>query len=195
MALVLKTFISGNLIKSSEVNSNFSLINAELFALDNTNIAPAAGIVDTKLAQITTGSKVHGSSIVTESIEHVVGAFGWFLEGTQTIADQQAATNIVSANLTVVDCKMYCVTAPTGTGSLEIDIQYKRAAGGWTSLFTTLPQILVTTNVDDGLHVLDDPVPTLQSDDLLRFNVEDVGGTEPGQDLTVILTCSQAVPQ
>jgi hypothetical protein len=66
MALVTKTytFVAGTTIVASEHNTNldtlFNLVNGNI---DNANIKASAGIVDTKLAQITTASKVHGTSI------------------------------------------------------------------------------------------------------------------------------------
>lgn len=50
--------------KSSEVNTDFNTIYSEFNGnIDNDNIKSSAAIVDTKLAQIATASKVHGSSI------------------------------------------------------------------------------------------------------------------------------------
>jgi hypothetical protein len=49
------------------------LTNANLL-ITNAKISPTAGIVDTKLAQITTASKVHGSSIT--GLANVVGGAG-----------------------------------------------------------------------------------------------------------------------
>jgi hypothetical protein len=194
MALTLKTFVSGQLIVAAEMNSNFGLVNTELFSLDNDNIAGGAGIVDTKLAQITTGNKVDGSAIVAASIDAVIGSFGWFLDGTQLVADHQGPTQIVGADVTATDCKMYINTAPTDA-SVEVDIEKKRGAGDWTTIFTTLPKIISSANTDDDGHVFDATEKVFQADDLLRLNVDIVGSTEEGQNLTVILTCSQKVPQ
>ncbi len=66
MALVSKpfTFSAGAVIVASEHNSNFdTLYNLVNGAIDNANISPSAAIVDTKLAQITTISKVASSAI------------------------------------------------------------------------------------------------------------------------------------
>lgn len=68
MGLVSKdfTFSTGATILASEHNSNydtlFNLVNGNV---DNANIKANAGIVDSKLAQITTASKVSGSALTS----------------------------------------------------------------------------------------------------------------------------------
>ena len=65
IALVTKpyTFSAGGTIIAAEHNSNFDVLYALVNGnIDNANIKSSAGIVDTKLAQITTASKVSGAS-------------------------------------------------------------------------------------------------------------------------------------
>ncbi len=58
------TFVAGAIIVASEHNTNFDTIyNAFNGNIDNANIAGGAGIVDTKLAQITTANKVGGDAL------------------------------------------------------------------------------------------------------------------------------------
>ena len=66
MSLISKpfTFSAGGTIVAAEHNSNFDTIyNAFNGNIDNANIGASAAIVDTKLAQITTASKVAASAI------------------------------------------------------------------------------------------------------------------------------------
>lgn len=66
MALITKTntFSAGDTIVASEHNDNFDTIYNEFNgSTDNANIKSGAAIADTKLAQITTASKVHFSAI------------------------------------------------------------------------------------------------------------------------------------
>ena len=66
MSLINKpnTFTVGATIIASEHNSNFDTIYNDYNGnIDNNNLAPGAGIVDTKLAQITTASKVDVSAL------------------------------------------------------------------------------------------------------------------------------------
>lgn len=70
MALVTKTytFVAGTTIVASEHNTNldtlFNLVNGNI---DNANIKASAGIVDSKLAQITTAGKVSGAALTSLS--------------------------------------------------------------------------------------------------------------------------------
>ena len=66
MAIISKpnTFSAGAVIIAAQHNSNFDTIYADYNGnIDNTNIVAAAGIVDTKLATITTANKVNVSAI------------------------------------------------------------------------------------------------------------------------------------
>lgn len=68
MALVTKnyTFTAGTTILSSEINSNYDVIfNDYNGNITNANIAVGAAIADSKLAQITTASKVSGAALVS----------------------------------------------------------------------------------------------------------------------------------
>lgn len=66
MGVIVKpnTFSAGATILAAEHNDNFDTVYECVNGnIDNANIKAAAGIVDTKLAQITTAQKVHGSSL------------------------------------------------------------------------------------------------------------------------------------
>jgi hypothetical protein len=66
MGLVQKdnVFTAGNTILAVEHNENYdTLYNLVNGNIDNANISASANIVDTKLTQITTASKVNGSAI------------------------------------------------------------------------------------------------------------------------------------
>lgn len=61
---VPNTFTTGATIVASEHNSNFSTITNDYNGnITNANIAAAAAIIDSKLAQITSGGKVSGAAI------------------------------------------------------------------------------------------------------------------------------------
>lgn len=70
MALIVipNVFTVGAVIVASQHNSNFSIIYSDYNGnVDNTNLSASAGIVDTKLAQITTAGKVSGAALTTLS--------------------------------------------------------------------------------------------------------------------------------
>lgn len=66
MGLITKpnTFATGATVLAAEHNANFdtvyNLVNGNI---DNANIKASAAIIDTKLAQLTTASKVHGTAL------------------------------------------------------------------------------------------------------------------------------------
>ena len=58
------TLVTGATITAAEHNDNYDTIYNDYNGnITNVNLSATAGIVDTKLAQITTASKVHGSSL------------------------------------------------------------------------------------------------------------------------------------
>lgn len=68
MGLITKpyTFSNGATIVAAEHNDNFdTLYNLVNGNIDNANVKASAGIVDTKLAQITTGGKVSGAALTS----------------------------------------------------------------------------------------------------------------------------------
>ena len=70
MALITKpnTFTVGATIIASEHNDNFDTVYNEFNGnINNANIKAGAGIVDTKLAQITTPSKISGAALTSIS--------------------------------------------------------------------------------------------------------------------------------
>lgn len=186
MALSLYTFVPGTKIESSPVNANFSAINAELFDLKNDNIANDAAIVDTKLAQISTADKVNGSALVSETLDAVVGAITWYIGGTLATGTGQGPILLAHCNLTIVEAYAVVRTAPTGT-DLNIDIN----KGGVTIFSGTFTiSAGATTGWTTSLSVT-----TLAKNDQLSLDIDQVGSTIPGADLTVVLRCEEKVPQ
>lgn len=61
---VPNVFTVGAVIVASQHNSNFSVIFSDYNGnIDNTNLSASAAIADTKLAQITTASKISGAAL------------------------------------------------------------------------------------------------------------------------------------
>lgn len=98
MALISKpyTFTVGSVIVASEHNSNFdtvyNLVNGNI---DNANISGSAAIVDSKLAQITTASKVSGAALT--SLSSIPSAAGLIpLANLNAILQVASATRDIS---------------------------------------------------------------------------------------------------
>jgi len=93
-------FVAGDKILSAQVNENFDdLYNEFNGNIDNDNIDPAAGIVDTKLAQITTAGKVSGTALtglIPSASQDTVVA----LVDAATIATDASAGTIFTVTIT-----------------------------------------------------------------------------------------------
>jgi len=187
MALTLINFSAGTVIKSSEMNSNFSAVNTELFDITNDNVANNAAIVDTKLAQITTAGKVHGSSIVASTIEHAKGQFVWTIPGVLVGSYDFPFPYRASATLVPTDVFLEIDTAPVGA-DLIVDIKKNG-----TTFFSTKPEIgdgLLTGGSGAVFNIT-----TITGADKITAHVDQVGSSTPGSDIVISLRVDQAVPQ
>ena len=187
MALTLIIFSAATVIKSAEVNSNFSAINSKLFDLKDENINAGANIADSKLAQIASANKVDGSALVAETVNGVKGQFFWGLGGTQIVATNVSFEYEATANLTITGIELRAKIGPTDA-ALIIDIN----VGGMT-IFGTKPQINAGSQVDAGVATLTTTV--LVAGDVLTVDVDQIGSTIAGADISVILTVTQKIPQ
>jgi len=187
MALSLKVFTAGTVIVSADVNQNFSDINSKLFDLKDENINASAAIVDTKLATISTAGKVNGSAMVAETVDGVRGQFFWGLGGTQVVDTNVSFEYEATCNLTITGVELRCKTAPTGA-ALIIDINK-----GGTTIFTVRPQINDGSTVNAGVATLN--VTDLAAGDVLTVDVDQIGSTIAGADVSIILKVTQKVPQ
>jgi len=188
MALSLIVFSAGTVIKSADMNSNLSLINSKLFDLKDENFNASAGLVDTKLATITTANKVNGSALVAETINGVKGQFFWGLGGTMAVDTNVSFEYEATCNLTITGVELRCKTAPTVT-ALIIDINLV----GTGSLFSTEPQINAGSTEDSGGAALN--ITSLAAGDVLTVDVDQIGSGVAGSDVSVILKVTQKVPQ
>lgn len=98
-------------------------------------------------------------------IPRVLG--GWVAESAPAIGDHFGSiTLIVDVDCTFVDVIGYAVTPPAGSGAV-FDLEYKRAAGAWTSLYSSLPGFAVAANSPStGTK----STTALNAGDLIRLN-------------------------
>ena len=192
MALTLTSFTAGTTIKSSDVNFNFNAINTELFDITDANIASNAAIQDSKLATIGSANKVNGSAIVSQSIDAVKGQFIWTANGDLVTGP---STPIgfpyrASAVLTMVECRIEVLTAPTTTSdTLTIDIRKND-----TTVFGTMPTIVGDGATFEGSST-DFSITTLAEGDKLEAYIFLADDDDTGADLVISLWCEQKVPQ
>jgi hypothetical protein len=74
--------------------------------------------------------------------------------------------------LTITGARLIIQTAGS-SGTTEIDIQYKRGGGAWTSIFSTKPSVAYTAgdNAVSSNAVIDIANDDLQAGDLIRMNI------------------------
>ena len=141
MATISKpnTFSAGAIIVASEHNENFDTIyNDYNGGITNANISASAAIVDTKLAQITTASKVNLSALIISS---------------------QVAGDLIYASSSSALTRL-----PAGTSSNFLE-SAGTAAPAWASMVGHVLQIVSTLDGDavtggNILMPLDDSIPT-----------------------------------
>lgn len=107
--------------------------------------------------------------------------------GTLTTGADKAPTIVAPCTLTIVKVKVVVKTAPTGA-ALVVDVNKNG-----TTIFTTQggrPSIAAGDTTDDS----DTPdVTALAETDKLTVDIDTVGSTIAGADLTVEVVCNQAV--
>ena len=135
---------------------------------------------------------VAGSGItVTENTDVTVAAgsvprtYVWFVKGNVATGTEQGATFRMKRATTVEDVELHVKTAPAGA-ALIVDIN---EAG--TSLFSTRPQINDGGTVEADTHAFSDTALAAAAE--LTMDIDQVGSTTAGADLTVLLHCKEAL--
>jgi len=111
--------------------------------------------------------------------------------GTLAVLASAAPALLVDGTLTIVKVKIVVKTKPTGAGSaVTVDVNKNG-----TTIFTTQggrPSITVA----GGFAIDDSSTPDITGlieDDIVTIDVDAIGGTVAGADLTVEVVCTQAV--
>jgi hypothetical protein len=135
-------------------------------------------------AGLTASSKLATSEMPTSKVFTVL-TFG--VEGTLTTGTNKTFEIVAPCTLTITKVKIHVKTAPTGL-SIKVDVNKNG-----TTIFTDQnkrPEIAVSTTDDDS----DTPdVTALAETDRLSVDIDQVGSTVAGADLTVEVVCTQAV--
>lgn len=178
MALITIPYIfsAGAVIIASQHNSNFSTISTDYNGnITNDNISASAAIVDTKLAQITTSSKV--------SVSAITGTLGTSNGGTGSTAAANAASGVAvydsSGNLVIVTDVYTNAWADYSASSTIV---------GWTSFSTKQiytskigKRVFVNINIDGTSNSVNTtctlPYTAANTNNFLFAYVSDNGGT------------------
>lgn len=117
----------------------------------------------------------------------VVTTISHAVVGTLETGGDQAPTIVAPCALTIVKAKIVVKTAPTGA-SIIVDVNKNG-----TTIFTTQanrPEIAISGTTDDSGTP---DVTALAETDKITIDIDQVGSTVAGADLTVELVCTQAI--
>lgn len=176
------SYTAGNTINPAENNANENELFTTINALDNDNVASSAGIVESKLAFDTSAGHVHDGS----DSRSIPKGFVFTVTGTLTTGTSVAPVLVAVGTQTISKCYVNVKTAPTGA-SLIIDIDKSTDNGAtWTSIWNTnqANRATVAASALAGTQTSFDTT-ALAEGNLLRVNIDQVGSTVAGADLTV----------
>jgi hypothetical protein len=103
----------------------------------------------------------------------------WNVQGNYSVISPVDSLGVVRIpfNITVLGGRILILVAG-GSGDTEIDFKYKRGAGAWTSIFSSLPTVNFSAgNYAIGSGVLDET--SLLIGDLLRMDITAAQGSNP----------------
>lgn len=131
--------------------------------------------------------KAHATSHKTggSDILYVPRTYVWYIPGNLTTGTEKGPTFRMKRAAIVEDVELHVKTAPVGA-AIIIDIN---EAG--TTLFSTRPEIDAGTTTEDDNHAFSDTALAAASE--LTMDIDQVGSTTPGADLTVLLHCKEPV--
>ena len=177
------TYANGETIDPAENNANeIALYNAISGGLNNDNIVAGAAIAESKIAFNTSTGHTHDGSDSTA----IPKGFVFTIKGTLTTGTSLAPLLVAMASQTISKCYLNVKTAPTGA-DLIIDIDKSDDNGAtWTSIWNTTQanRATISASALAGTQTSFDTT-SLSEGDLLRVNIDQVGSTVAGADLTI----------
>ena len=87
-----------------------------------------------------------------------------------TLTASGVKTMKLPSDMTVVEAGLMHFTAGSA-GTLEVDFQYKRGAGAWTSIFSARPTLAYNDADSKSTGTIDNTNDDLDTDDLIRMNI------------------------
>lgn len=168
-----KTAPSGTVVGDTDVQS---LTNKTLTDSTNsitaTSLRTATTSVDVAAAAApTSGQILRATNSTTATWQALPRTFGWYLDGTLVIGDEQGPVYEIDANVTILGFELNNKIAPTGTATF--DVEWSATRGGvYASIFSTLPTFASGAR-EGGGGVLS--TTTLNAGVFVRFNVDAIG--------------------
>lgn len=179
------TLVDGTIPTASQFNNDYSTIYNEFNGnISNANIASNAAIAESKLAFNTASGHIHDG--VTSKAIGKNRAFAFYVSGTLVAGTNNGPRYIVPQTMTIVKVWLIARTGPTGQAIL-IDIN-KNGTTIWTSQGN---RGTIAAGATAGNTTTFD-VTALVAGDYLDFDIDQVGSSVAGVDITVVLECSQS---
>lgn len=186
MAVITKptTHVDGTVPTAAQFNGNFDTIYNEFNgSISNANISASAAIAESKLAFNT--STGHDHDGVDSKLISVNRGFVWYASGTLTTGTNNGPRYVVPQALTILKVWLIVRTAPTGAAIL-IDIN-KNGSTIWSSQANRGTIAIAATAGNQTTF----NTTALAAGDYLDLDIDQVGSTVAGVDLTIVLECSQ----
>lgn len=175
----LKTWIDNENVTYTDLNGMFStvytLVNGNI---ENANVKSAAGIVESKIAMDTSSGHDH-DGVNSKAIPK---GFVFTINGTLATGTSLAPLLVAVGSQTISKVYVNVKTAPTGA-NLIIDIN-KNGTSIWNT--TQANRASITASSTSGTQTSFDTTALVEGD-ILTLDIDQIGSTVAGADLTVIV--------
>lgn len=178
------SFVDGTVPTAAQFNGNFNqIVNEFNGGISNVNINGSAAIAESKIAfNTSTGHSHNGTDSKLISVNR---AFAWYNEGILTTGTNKGPRYVAPQALTIVKCWLIVRTAPTGAAIL-IDIN-KNGSTIWSTQGNRATIVAAATSGNTTTF----NTTALSAGDYLDLDIDQVGSTVAGTDLTVVLEATQ----
>jgi hypothetical protein len=174
-----KTWADAENVNYTDLNADFDTLYTEVNGnIDNANIDNAASIDESKIAFNTSSGHSHDGS----DSKAIPKAFVWTITGNATTGTSVTPVLVATGALTLTKWYLNVKTAPTGA-SLIIDIN-KNGTSIWN---TNQPNRAVITAGNTSGSGTSFDTTSLAEGDILTVDVDQVGSTVSGSDITLTL--------
>lgn len=178
------TFVDGTIPTAAQFNGDFNaIVNEFNGSISNANVSATAAIAESKLAfNTSTGHDHDGTDSKLISVNR---AFVWYVSGTLTTGTNFGPRYPAPQALTIVRCWARVRTAPTGA-NIIIDLNINGTTI-WSTQANRLNIAATATNNSTTTF----NTTALVAGDYLDLDIDQVGSTVAGVDLTIVLETSQ----
>jgi len=174
-----KDWADNEAVNYTDINANFdTLYNKFNTGIINEDIKSDAGIVESKLTFNTSSGHNH-DGVNSKAIPK---GYAVAIAGTLTTGTSLTPAMVVVTAQTISKVYAYSKTAPVGA-SILIDIN-KNGTSIWNT--TQANRLAITTGNNSGTQTSFDTTSLVEGD-ILTFDIDQVGSSTAGADLTIIV--------